>query len=125
MHRALQQQSMARTLRTRLTRDAAPLAGAPGLQFDDSHMTLDPNELAQQLGLDPQQLQDLGVVPTSQPMNVDPQRVEELGAELRLRVDGGEINDDDLDRFVGLSSEERVAALQTLDPEQLQSLGDQ
>src|SRR5688572_32927196 len=42
MHRALEQQIMARILQTPLTRDSAPLAGEPGLQFDDSHMTLDP-----------------------------------------------------------------------------------
>jgi hypothetical protein len=111
-----------------LTQDSAPLAGEPGLQFDDSHMTLDPNQLAEQLGLDLGPAETEPTDPstdTGQPLDVDPDRIEELGAELRLRVDGNEINDDDLDRIAGLSSEERVATLQQLDPEQLKALGDQ
>src|SRR5688572_23589856 len=52
MHRALEQQIMARVLQNALPpQDSAPLAGEPGLQFDDAHMTLDPNQLAQQFGL--------------------------------------------------------------------------
>src|SRR5688572_17294527 len=46
-HRALEQQLMAR-LQNMLPQDSAPLGDEPGLQFDDAHMTLDPNQLAQQ-----------------------------------------------------------------------------
>ncbi len=57
--------------------------------------------------------------------NADPERVNELGAELRVRVDGNEINDDDVERLTSLSTDERVAVLGTLDPAQLKNLGDQ
>src|SRR5262245_42979085 len=39
MHRSLEQQLMARFLQnSTLPQDSAPLAGEPGLQFDDAHM---------------------------------------------------------------------------------------
>jgi hypothetical protein len=108
-------------LSQRLPPPSAPLANEPGLQFDDAHMTLDPNVLAQQLGLDEElgvdagELDPLGEDRLPAELDVDQEQVEELGAELRVRVDGDDLDDDDLERLTALTTDERVAVLGTLD----------
>jgi hypothetical protein len=62
---------------------------------------------------------------TNPRLDADRERVRELGAELRTRIDGNDIDDDDVDRLASLSTDERVAVLGQLSSEQLRSLGDQ